>query len=920
MNRLFYSLCFLCILLFPLRGQEGRSAGAYSERVFGPRGRAEAYSAGAFRGRVVGIEGDGAFDDVEVILGRSASSLTGDDLRTAEPDSTGWFQFTNLPDGIWWAKVRKPGYQGPPAREVRLANGMPVEPATDESRQFLLVDIDSNTFTFHWEEDQTTAGYEYAAHVNEPLVVEFQGAPVEVLNNSSAIRLERDYGILLANSPAGPAWTQEHAYRLLETLKTIPYYWETGTSQWTLASGHVENDIWITGGGIESERRVQVAAEAFANASPRIATVDGKRGRYFSKRLHHAAVRFATDQGRDERAYENILQDRYGVTMDITSHTTYRELTAGTTGESASRFQAFHAEEIIQIINTLEEMPPGMRATPGLRYLVRRRDGHSHPTYPGVPAVAWTGSRYIEFMEKAFTQDSILGIHRLILHEKAHFLWAHVFDATTKADWVTLGGWFEAPQSPSGWWTSKQTEFVSAYAHLKNPNEDMAESIAYFVVNPDKLRSRAIGKYEFVRDRIMQGSFYISTIREDLTFPVYNLYPDYVFPGKIRRVDIQITGAPEEDKNVRIEIELHAQDAILEGAVHAFTRIYSENGTSIDFYMYPRDSDGWRTNTPGTVLSRSFTISKHVKSGNWIPHQISLTDANGNTRLTSLNDFGWQFHVNNPLEDVTPPSYVPNSISLTTSSATLEGREVQIIEATWRVVEEDSGIEDCAGNMIIKVPGTSAYSQHGYSYRFGLEFPYRFDPQESLCKAWRIVPHYMPSGRYYVVSIDMRDVAGHTTTVKFSHSRNSAEDPYSVDEPSPWIDLTTNHPDYAPPELNLNTIKISATPTNPADPNGETLVTLQFDMRDDISGLSSGSLYLRDPQGIEHYHGIYRPAHEGVWFPASDPSEWTRYTWTTLLPIGSAPGIWGLSEMALEDRAKNFSRYDFTEIMHFVVE
>ena len=243
------------------------------------------------------------------------------------------------------------------------------------------------------------------------------------------------------------------------------------------------------------------------------------------------------------------------MTTRITDHTTYRELTAETTDEPAWRFQEFHAEEIVQIINTLEEMPAGMRAIAGFRYLVRRQDGTPHPLYPGAPAVSWTGSGYIEFMEHAFNRSSILSVHRLIIHEKAHFLWAYLFDDQLRKDWIELGGWYEDIDDPDGWSTTKQTEFVSAYAHRKNPNEDMAESIAYFVVNPDKLRSRSPGKYEFVRDRIMQGSFYISKIREDLTFEVYNLYPDYVYPGKIRRVDIEVTGAPEEDKNVRIEIE-----------------------------------------------------------------------------------------------------------------------------------------------------------------------------------------------------------------------------------------------------------------------------------------------------------------------------------------------------------------------------
>ena len=88
--------------------------------------------------------------------------------------------------------------------------------------------------------------------------------------------------------------------------------------------------------------------------------------------------------------------------MRITDHTSYRELTASTTGEGASRFQRFHSEEIVQIINTFEEMPRGMHKIPELKYLVRRLDGTPHPLYPDAAAVAWTGAGYIEFMDKAF--------------------------------------------------------------------------------------------------------------------------------------------------------------------------------------------------------------------------------------------------------------------------------------------------------------------------------------------------------------------------------------------------------------------------------------------------------------------------------------------------------------------------------------
>ena len=437
---------------------------------------------------------------------------------------------------------------------------------------------------------------------------------------------------------------------------------ELPRSDWHLSSEHVEHDIIVE--DVDGTPRVTIAADAFVNATPRLALLEGKRGRYYSQRLHHALVRYVTSNGRDESAYERILQDRYGITTRVPD---YRALTAHTTGgEPRTRFQKFHAEEIIRLINMLEEMPAGMRQIPELRYLVRRLDGTPHPVNPEAPAVAWPDDGYIEFMEEAFRNAADSYIHRLIIHEKAHFLWAHLFDERLRQDWIELGGWYRNDRASSGWSTTKQTAFVSYYAHDVNPNEDMAESIAHFLVNPDRLRSRAPAKYEFIRDRIMQGSVYLSRIREDLTFEVYNLFPDYVFPGKIRRVDIRVDGAPEEDKAVTVVIGLHANDPETEGATYTWTRLFSEIGTWVDLGLRPLDGTGRYTHDgrPGIVLRGEITIDKHAKAGYWSPENIRLKDAHGNERYEGSEDFGWQLYIDNPLEDVTPPEYVRGTAAL----------------------------------------------------------------------------------------------------------------------------------------------------------------------------------------------------------------------------------------------------------------
>ena len=251
---------------------------------------------GIYMGHVSGIEGEGAFDDVEVLLTCGSRALE----RTV-PGPDGGFVFEGLPDGDYVVTVRKTGYRGPPARRFRLEGGVITSPPPGAiNREYVLAPLDPDTFVYHWEEDQSTAGYDYSAHVNQPLEVEFLDESVEVSDSSSAVRLNRDYKILLVDS-AGGTWTKEHAYRLLETIRTIPQdarlYPERknrGASKWLLTSNHVLNDIRITGGNVVSERTVLISEEAFVNASPRIALIEGKRGRYYSQRLHHALVRFVT--------------------------------------------------------------------------------------------------------------------------------------------------------------------------------------------------------------------------------------------------------------------------------------------------------------------------------------------------------------------------------------------------------------------------------------------------------------------------------------------------------------------------------------------------------------------------------------------------------------------------------------------------
>lgn len=747
---------------------------------------------------------------------------------------------------------------------------------------------DDDLFVYHWEQNSTDTGSEYSSYINTPVTVTFVDDDIVMPDDSASEKLLNKYGVLLSNEKM--PWTFDMSYALLQTMDTIPQKIHSipqeqkgVTSKWVLTNEHIDDDIRIT--NRDSYHIVEISSDVFESATPRIALIEDKMGSHFSQRLHHAAIWFVTDQGRDLDAIEKILNEKFGVSTRIPS---YDILTKQTTKETGKRFQQFHPHEIIQIINAFEEMPKGFHAISGLDYIVRRADGTTHPLYPNSPAVSWTTTSpgYIEFMESAFVDGDHL--HRLIIHEKSHFLWGRLFSDDIKDDWVRLGGWHQDKKTASGWATTKTAEFVSAYAHQHNPDEDMAESIAHYVINPDKLKSRSLPKYEFIQDRIMGGNIYIPAIREDLTFDVLNLYPDYIYPGKIIRVDITVSGRQNEDKHGIIEIELSGKEKF-QGAKSAYFRLISEQGTYHDVTLFPVDGK------IGLVLRGEVTISHNAKSGLWHTDQIVLGDQIENQRFKGQNDFGWKFFVNNANEDITPPTYVKRSLVLNVHGDIIQSRPVQTVSASWRI-SEPADIKTCYAT--IDHDDLNSYSISSYG---------QFDSKTATCLVNFRVTEFYRTGYYNIRQLVMNDKAGNDSTINFT---NLLEDSS--------VFVRTTNPDVDYPYLDIQNIKILAKPTNPDMPNGETNVNITYYAKDNKSGLGQVSFVLRDPQGVQHNFYHYHKNFHTVFFDGN-PADLARYDINLVLPEGSAPGKWALIQMNLADKANNSKSYQFVEIMHFEI-
>ena len=757
--------------------------------------------------------------------------------------------------------------------------------------------VEGSSYSYVWSQDQTYAGTEATANIVAPTVITLLGKAYKMADLSYAEELKKRYNIILVDSLH--AWDSERAYRLFSTLDRIPYadtspyrFNAAATSTvWRLTPDYLDQDLTME--TIDGVRTITVSTAAFVYAAPFVAQIEDKRGLYFSKRLHHALLRFVSNNGEDTGLIEGILQQRFGVSTRISDY-------LALTGELAGRFQPFRPGELLQIINSFEELPEGFHVIPTLKYLIRRLDGTINSQYPEALALA-TGA-YIEFMEKAFARNSEISVQRLILHEKGHFIYWSVISPAIREAWHKLGGWYA--DANGDWTTEKTTEFVSAYAHGKNPNEDFAETVAAFVTNPDILKSRSMAKYEFFRDAVMFGNSYVSQIRQDLTFQVLNLFPNYNYPGKIKRVQVSVSGAPEEDKVVTLEMEIQPVGPSDHAVSGLYMRVFGPKTKElpvapyVDWYLSPI--------APGSsVLRGAYTMSKYSRSGYWAPDQITVTDVMGNQRYERAVLYGWRCYVDNPLQDLSPPQYVANSARMNVKPAVLDGRPVQILSVDWDVVD-DRGL--IAYTSSLRPPGANQYSINTWGQPF---------LGNGTAHVEYVITEFYPSGIYRTSQVVMKDYGLNFVYAYFTDGGGGGDGiAVRIDEPPPSIAITTPNPDYDPPELDLNRISVVATPTVPEAPNGETQVTIKYLARDNKSGMGPVWFRLRDPQGIEHFHYHYHANFYGTFFNG-DPTAWQQYTATVLLPVGSVPGTWGLASINLGDKALNSKSYSFVEIVRF---
>ena len=873
--------------------------------------------------------------------------------------------YQSLSEGKWSLSVDATGYTYPTAKIINIPG--------DVSAKITLTEmISDGKYKYSWNDDDSSAGHNTQSYFSEPTEIKVLDKTVKVPNDYSSIFLRNRYGIILSNE--NESWSIEDSYRLFKTFSMLPFepYDDVDFSNgknirgiFKLTNQEQYRDITVESSD-GNLKNVVISKRAFTYASPQIVTIDGIKGKFYSKRLYHAVVNYLTDFGENSQVVNEIADKSFGLKFMESNQETEDLM-----NEDSSNFQSFTAIEKIEILSMLEELPEGFHRQEGLKFLVRRINGQNHPLYTTAAAIAWTGNAdylenydpshpsntgkafTIEFMSKAFTSGSLNDIRRLILHEKAHFLWEYTFDESLKDDWIEVAGWFEDPTTASGWSTYNTTEFVSPYAHLKNPNEDMAESIALYLTNPDKLLNVSIKKYEFIRDRVMHGTRYVAQIREDLTFTVYNLFPEYTFPGKVIGIELEVEGDPDGDKKVSIKAKLNSENFPHDGASQGTLRFVSTVGTIHDISIFPENGQ-----SVDSILVGEGVFNKYEKAGYWTLQSFITIDPGGNTRFENTSTVGMKLFMNNVDEDkilpvwnydiefdVVKDKFTP---SLSTTNPDENGEEMHAIKINSTVYDNkkmdrimyrfiNPTIDSATGDKLESGDFIYERSAAAYPKIDSLNGLFNNYDSNKHFETYMAVPDYFPSGYYSVSYIDMFDLAGNGADVFFVKDTADMIIPperklINYKDVRDSVYVKTEYPDYRRPEIDINNINISAEPTKPEAPDGETRVNITLMARDisDFPGKEAGisivEFVLRDPIGGDHgfQTGNGTMVHPELDKTRNNPTydgngEWKAYDFNLTLPQGSPPGQWGIAEAYVMDKAGNKRMYSFVEYVRFDV-
>jgi hypothetical protein len=378
-----------------------------------------------------------------------------------------------------------------------------------------------------------------------------------------------------------------------------------------------------------------------------------------------------------------------------------------------------------------------------------------------------------------------------------------------------------------------------------------------------------------------------------------------------------------------MKVILDSEDPALDGAVEVYTRFSSSIGTIFDIRLLPENGN------IDSILVGSATLSKHVKSGYWNMGSAKIYDQVRNARYENTSTVGAKLWIESPLEDIVSPKFIEYATEKVEGNFNVGGG--------FNATPDDNGTPGQAIKVVSKWEEPLVVSNANIridfpnpeqSETYYMELRTTAKDQTQLVKEMEghfFIEDYFPTGYYGFVEKYIQDEAGNSSWVQFVDDIDNypyADNIKTFVAVRNSIYIETEFPDIIKPEIDENNITVTAEPTNPEAPNGETRVDINFNARDlsDFPGHEAGvrsvSLVLRDPQGKQFgfQTGNATMNHPDLDLADTEPdknSNWDNYRFDLVLPQGSAPGVWGISDITIQDKVGNTRSYNFTEYVRF---
>lgn len=168
--------------------------------------------------------------------------------------------------------------------------------------------------------------------------------------------------------------------------------------------------------------------------------------------------------------------------------------------QDSSRFKK---DEMDDVIRAVDDLPPALipLAMKNQRLTMYTR-GSMFPGYEGTK----TQANSVVMLFDAWAEKYTTTRQYTIFHELSHNISYKLKDLDENPEWLALSGWVKKGDE---WEAAPGQCFISNYAKA-NAWEDFAETLSAYRYNGNTLKKTCPAKYQFMKDKVMNGLEYLS--------------------------------------------------------------------------------------------------------------------------------------------------------------------------------------------------------------------------------------------------------------------------------------------------------------------------------------------------------------------------------------------------------------------------